>query len=353
MDQTEWVILDTETDGLRYPIHTLEVAAQKKRGIHCVGAPFRVFLNHDIPIPADAFAIHGYTRDFLKEHGIAPVEAYEQLRAYVEDRYVVAHYMAYDWNAVLLPEWRRLRIPHIGKQGFCSWRLTRRVLHELRSHSLDFLRESFGFPRDAAHTALGDVGTVYLLLSETVFPRLAGVNVTTFDLFAQFCNERIFKCHCLLQGKDYQEELRKIRAAKAAEAEHKRLLLECIEKPDPSLWLSRGLLTEGPEISFAGKRFQFTGKMVYGSRPDVCQILESVGGLVKETKNCSGVDYLILGEDLEKGWTRLCNGGKISDAIHRKIAQPSCQLQIALESDFIDALMNATHNRELSRVTEN
>ena len=58
-DQTEWVILDTETDGLYFPIHIVDVAAQRMRGLEPDGEPFQVFINHDIPIPADAFAIHG------------------------------------------------------------------------------------------------------------------------------------------------------------------------------------------------------------------------------------------------------------------------------------------------------
>jgi hypothetical protein len=44
LDHTEWVILDTETDGLEYPIHVLEVAAQRMRGKSKDGQPFRVFL---------------------------------------------------------------------------------------------------------------------------------------------------------------------------------------------------------------------------------------------------------------------------------------------------------------------
>ena len=50
-------------------------------------------------------------------------------------------------------------------------------------------------------------------------------------------------------------------------------------------------------------------------------------------------NFLILGEDVERGWTKLLQGGKVGDAVCRKIADENCQLCIVLESDFIDFLM--------------
>ena len=345
-DQTEWVILDTETDGLEYPIHVLEVAAQRMRGKLKDGAPFRVFLNHNIRVPPTATAIHGYTKEFLDKNGIAPAAAYEQLRSYVGNRQVVAHYLRYDWNAVLLPEWRRLRLLQIGQSGFCTWRLSKRVVFECGSHRLDLLRDKFGFPTDGAHTAIGDVEAVYLLLSQVVFPRLERVGITSFSDFAQFCEEPVFKCQCLLQGKDHVEEARKLREARKEREARRKLLEECIATPEPALWVSRGLLTEAPEIVFQGKKFQFTGKMIWGSRSNVTRLIESLAGIVADTKTCTGVDFLVLGEDLEKGWTRLANGGKIADGIHRKAADAGCVLSIVLESDFIDALMKAIQEKD-------
>jgi DNA polymerase-3 subunit epsilon len=211
-DQTEWVILDTETTGLCAPIYTVELAAQRMRGIEKDGAPFRVFLNHDVPIPRAAYAIHGYSREFLAERGIDPIQAHEQLRRYVGSRFVVAHHVSYDWNAVLLPEWHRLQIPQIGKGGFCSCRLARRVIHECKSHSLDPLRERFDLPNGAAHSAIGDTETVYLLLSQVIFPRLERIGLTTYSEFARFCEQKVAKCHCLVQGLDYEAMMQRRRA---------------------------------------------------------------------------------------------------------------------------------------------
>ncbi len=113
-DDTEWVIIDTETDGLYFPIHVVEVAAQRMRGLAPDGEPFQVFLNHNIPIPPEAHAIHGYTRDFLSEHGVTPQLAHNRLRDYIGSRAVSSHCLSFDWNRVLLPEWNRLGVAPSG-----------------------------------------------------------------------------------------------------------------------------------------------------------------------------------------------------------------------------------------------
>ncbi len=60
-----WLIVDTETDGVRWPIHAVEIAAQRMRGWRRGGEPFSILLNHDVPIDPGAQAIHGYSREYL------------------------------------------------------------------------------------------------------------------------------------------------------------------------------------------------------------------------------------------------------------------------------------------------
>ena len=109
-----WVIVDTETDGLIAPIHVIEIAAQLMEGSQPCGAPFQIYLNHDVPIPGEATAIHGYTREFLREHGQPPTHSHEAFRRYARDYPIVAHNLAYDWNRALEPEWMRLGLPNMG-----------------------------------------------------------------------------------------------------------------------------------------------------------------------------------------------------------------------------------------------
>ena len=59
----------------------------------------------------------------------------------------------------------------------------------------------------------------------------------------------------------------------------------------------------------------------------------------------------VLGEDPEKGWTALLHGGKLVDAVCRKVADEDCRLCIVVESDFIGCLMarlQQSHQAETS-----
>jgi DNA polymerase III epsilon subunit-like protein len=66
MSGMDWTIIDTETTGIAAPIYTLEIAAQRMRGLVPVGKPFQVFLNHEVDVPREAQAVHGYSRKFLQ-----------------------------------------------------------------------------------------------------------------------------------------------------------------------------------------------------------------------------------------------------------------------------------------------
>jgi DNA polymerase III epsilon subunit-like protein len=354
-DQTEWVILDTETDGLSYPIHVVELAAQRMRGQEKAGDPFRVFLNHSVTIPPEATAVHGYTEEFLAKNGIDPRDAHERLRVYVEDRYVSAHFMRYDWNGALLPEWRRLRVNQIGRPGFCSWMLAKRTIPELHSHKLDLLRQHFTLPCSRPHSAIGDVESVCALLAHLVFPRLAKLGIHTFDQIAQFATlTPVLRCHCLVSGRDYSAEAQRVREEKEQRnrecRERERLIasLQAGTMPSvPDFLRSRGFISEDPRIEFQDHTFLFTGKMVWGTRPEAIRLVKQLGGLVTESKVVSNkTDYLVLGEDTEKGWTTLLHGGKLTGAVCKMIADDDSRLQLILESDFIGALVSATDSLE-------
>ena len=159
-DNTRWVIVDTETDGLFSPIHVVEIAAQAMVGWEPRGEPFRVFLNHGVPIPYGAVAAHGYTREFLEEHGIDPTRAHGMLADFMQDAPMVCHNMRYDWTCALEPEWARLGVPPAGRVGFCSMLLSRRVIHETGRHNLDTLKAHFRVQSGTSHHALADVDTV-------------------------------------------------------------------------------------------------------------------------------------------------------------------------------------------------
>lgn len=186
MNGKPWLILDTETDGLRDPIHVVELSAQLMDGWNPVGNPFHMLLNHDVPIPAAAFAIHGYSREYLQENGQDPREVYSEFRKYAQDFPIVAHNLAYDWSRCLIPEWNRLTIEPIGQKGFCTLMLARRLAPEVENYKLDTLKAAFNLTRNQGHRAKNDVFTLVELFQGAFRDRLESAGLDTFNSICDF-----------------------------------------------------------------------------------------------------------------------------------------------------------------------
>lgn len=195
-----WIILDTETDGFRDPIHVIEVAAQLMVGWEPSGMPFRILINHGIDIDYQAKEVHGYDRYYLEQNGVPPLEAYAALRDYVKDNPIVTHNLSYDWDRALTCEWERLGIPHIGRRGFCSVMLSKRVIPEVDGHNLDKLKAHFGLSGGRSHRALGDVATLVRLVSNIIAPRLGRASLDTFEMIQRFSTKDIKACHRVISA---------------------------------------------------------------------------------------------------------------------------------------------------------
>ena len=182
MDQ-EWVIIDVETDGLTEPIHVLEIAAQRMRGWEQSGEIFLRLINHGIDIPSKASAIHGFTREILERDGFPPGEVYDALREYVGGFPIVAYNLPFDWDKVLIPEWKRLGVQQIGERGLCALDLTRRLLGSIPAGNfkLQTLRRYFQLPERAAHSADGDVLATADLVTQVLQPAAKQLGITTWE----------------------------------------------------------------------------------------------------------------------------------------------------------------------------
>ncbi len=200
MKNTTWIIIDTETDGLLDPIHVVEIAAQRMNGWEPVGEKFRVLLNHGVPIPPEATAVHGYTTEFLRQHGEDPFVAHARFREFVGDLPLVAHNLSFDWNRALSQEWLRLGLDPIGQRGFCTLMLSRRLVDECKSYRLDALRDAFQLSTNDAHRAFGDVATLVALFGRVFRPRLEASGLETFESVADFSKRTpVAKCLCQIK----------------------------------------------------------------------------------------------------------------------------------------------------------
>lgn len=188
MSVADWTIVDTETTGIAAPIFTLEIAAQRMRGLVPIGTPFQIFLNHEVDVPSQAFAIHGYSKKFLQERGTSPRKAHHSFAEYVGGTPLAAYNIAYDYDKVLVPEWRRLGIQTDIPRGFCILRLARKIFSPspAGNYKLQSLREHFRLPQRTAHSALGDVLTVVDLIESAFLPHMLRLSLNNPIDIAQY-----------------------------------------------------------------------------------------------------------------------------------------------------------------------
>ena len=187
MHDEPWLIVDTETDGIRSPIHAVEIAAQKMRGWQRDGPPFRVLLDHDVPIDRAAEAVHGYSRAYLRRHGLDPRQAHAAFHDYAGQLPIVAYNLSFDWDRVLFPEYTRLGVPVSGRRGFCALTLARRVIKDVSNYRLDTLKAHFGVNQGTrSHEGRHDVETVALVFERVIAPALLQAAIGGFANVAEF-----------------------------------------------------------------------------------------------------------------------------------------------------------------------
>jgi DNA polymerase-3 subunit epsilon len=172
MNESNWILIDTETTGFHAPIFVVELAAQRMLGWKAIGPPFRRLLNQNAEISAEVSRVHGYTREILERDGDPALDVYRDFALYVDGLPITAYNLSYDWDRVLMPEWARLGIKPIGTSGFCALRLAQRLLDPVPAGNckLQTLRQYYRLPERGAHTALGDVETVADLMATVLRP---------------------------------------------------------------------------------------------------------------------------------------------------------------------------------------
>jgi len=186
MNDEEWLVVDTETNGLTPPICAVEIAAQRMRGWDPIGEPFRALLNHDVPIDPMAEALHGYSRAYLRKHGQDPVSAHAAFHDYARTLPIVSYNISFDWNRVLEPEYVRLGVPCTGARGFCALTLARRVITETDNFKLETLKNQFKLAEGPSHKGSNDTRAVVRLFQTVFKDRLVPSGVVGFDNVAEF-----------------------------------------------------------------------------------------------------------------------------------------------------------------------
>jgi DNA polymerase III subunit epsilon len=163
------IVLDTETTGLDpYQGHRLiEVGCIELLNRIPSGQTFHRYVNPERDVPAEAFAIHGLSGEFLKDKPFF-AEVADELIAFIGDAPLVAHNAAFDLNFINA-ELERAGKAAIGRDRVIDTLLLARRKHPAGPNRLDDLcaRYSIDSSRRVKHGALLDaeiLAEVYLEL---------------------------------------------------------------------------------------------------------------------------------------------------------------------------------------------
>jgi DNA polymerase III subunit epsilon len=178
------IVLDTETTGLDpYQGHRLlEVGCIELVNRFPTGQTFHRYLNPQRDVPAEAFAIHGLSLEFLKDKPLfADVAA--GLIAFIGDAPLVAHNASFDLG-FLNAELERVSLPVIARDRLVDTLLLARRKYPGGSNRLDDLCQRFGIDntRRTKHGALLDAELLAEVYLELIGARQAQLGLVSATL---------------------------------------------------------------------------------------------------------------------------------------------------------------------------
>ena len=161
------IVLDTETTGLDpFAGHRLvEIGAIELLNRMPSGRHFHRYLNPERDVPAEAFAVHGLSAEFLNDKPRFG-EIAEDLLAFIEEAPLIAHNAAFDLG-FLNAELERVGKRSVGRERLVDTLLLARRKHPAGPNRLDDLCARYGIDnsRRTKHGALLDaeiLAEVYL-----------------------------------------------------------------------------------------------------------------------------------------------------------------------------------------------
>ena len=164
------IVLDTETTGLdpNKGDRLVEIGCIELLNRIPTGATFHAYLNPDRDMPAEAFAIHGLSIEFLKTHKRF-AEVVDDFLAFIgNDAPLVIHNASFD-HGFLCAELKRLDRALISRDRLVDTLALARRKHSAGPYNLDALCGKYGIDnsRRSKHGALLDaeiLAEVYLEL---------------------------------------------------------------------------------------------------------------------------------------------------------------------------------------------
>jgi DNA polymerase-3 subunit epsilon len=174
------IVLDTETTGLDpgQGHRLVELGCIELLNRIPTGAAFHAYLNPERDVPAEAFAIHGLSGDFLKDHKRF-IEIADEFLAFIGDAPLVIHNASFD-HAFLCAELKRADRVLIARERLVDTLLLARRKHPAGPNRLDDLCARYGIDnsRRTKHGALLDAEILAEIYVELIGARQAQLGLT-------------------------------------------------------------------------------------------------------------------------------------------------------------------------------
>jgi DNA polymerase III subunit epsilon len=174
------IVLDTETTGLdAYQGHRLvEIGCIELINRFPSGHTFHTYLNPQRDMPAEAFAVHGLSAEFLADKPLF-ADVVAEFTAFIGDAPLVIHNAAFDIGFINA-ELDRAGHPAIGRERLVDTLLLARRKYPGGSNRLDDLCSRFGIDnsRRTKHGALLDAELLAEVYLELIEARQAQLGLT-------------------------------------------------------------------------------------------------------------------------------------------------------------------------------
>src|SRR5690242_4874198 len=169
------IVLDTETTGLdpAQGHRLVELGCIELLNGIPTGATFHTYVNPERDIPAEAFAVHGLSSDFLKGHKRF-IDVVDDFLAFIGDAPLVIHNAGFD-HTFLCAELKRAERELIARERLVDTLLLARRKHPGGSNRLDDLCARYGIDnsRRTKHGALLDAEILAEVYVELIGARQA------------------------------------------------------------------------------------------------------------------------------------------------------------------------------------
>ena len=371
----DYCVVDLETTGIFVrSARIIEISAIKVRGNQVIDE-YSTLVNPECPIPPDATAVNHITDDMVKDSPTID-KIIDSFMSFVGEDIIVGYNNAgFDMN-ILYDTYLQLRGIPFSNDYIDMLHASRRCLSQLNNHRLETVSKHYSLDTEGEHRALKDcyltkavydnifkeygegafkgkkhtaqgivkhsAETLALQELQTLLETIIEDGEVTFaefsslrdwmenhrDLQGNYPFDRVFNAldKVLEDGKIVPEELEEL-----------QILFSDFVDPVKNLSFHEEI------ESLEGKHIVVTGDFAYGTRKEVFDLIESVGGIIdKGVKKVT--DYVVVGVYGSENWKTGNYGGKIQKALELK--DKGIAIEIIEEKEFITAVQRILEDKE-------